>query len=524
MTRDPIIVIHPTRPGGPEGAARCLDEAIRRLHPTAVVEGTEDAIDQLRTHKDEVALVVIGPGTLAPLAAGRELRRTDESVQLAYVASPDDADGMRLQIGMLAELRPAAVIDAVSSQRLVDELRAASAAAVRRTATSRAIDAINRELVGRPRQDLRQAADSTVSESHLAAIMRHVPEAIVSVDHDHRVVALNDAAVALFGLQPGDMLDTMLQAALSRRPALQRLLDAALDGVTATGEEVEFSTGEVDLLLSVTAAPVRDHTSTVVGSVLMARDITVQRRSEDRLRQLQKAESLATLAGGVAHDFNNLLVAVRSWAQLAAEDLTDDEFVATALEKIDRSAIRAAELARSMLAYSGRGTFELEPIDVSELAWQMTDLLRGSVHRKVELSLELDDDLPLVAAGASQLRQVLLNLITNAAEAIGDSPGTITVRTRQLTRTPPAGGAELAPADRYVSVEVSDTGPGMDDETLERVFDPFFTTKFEGRGLGLAASHGIVRAHEGALTVVSEPGQGATFRMILPVHRQVPSS
>ncbi|MDX1621027.1 MAG: PAS domain-containing protein, partial [Nitriliruptorales bacterium] len=471
MNNDPMVVLQPSASAEDRPAAALLAEAVGQLRPHAVVDGVDRATQHLR--EADVALVVISPAVDRPLLAGRELRRTDDSIGVAYVATPGEAADLRLRIGMLAELRGAVVIETNgSATELAEELRSAAAASARRSEVSRAIDHLNRQLVDRARTDRSREPGAAVPESHLAAIVRHVPEAIVSVGRDHRVVAFNDAAAQLFDLEPDDSIDMTLQEALGRQPALHQLMASAIDGTTITGEELEFErVGGNPVLLAVTGAPVRDHTDSVIGAVLVARDITAQRRSEDRLRQLQKAQSLATLAGGVAHDFNNLLVSVRSWAQLAAEDPDDEELLATALNRIEHAADRAAELARSMLVYSGRGRFELEPVGINELARQMVELLHGSIHPKIELRLELDPDLPQVEAAPVQLRQVLMNLITNAAEAIGDDPGTVTIRTLKLSKSTTAD-PDLAPADCYVLVEVADTGPGMDRETLDRAFEP----------------------------------------------------
>jgi len=262
----------------------------------------------------------------------------------------------------------------------------------------------------------------------------------------------------------------------------------------------------------------------VVGTCV---DITGRRRAEAeraglqaQMQQAQKLESLGILAGGVAHDFNNLLCGVVGAADLALEDLSSQHPVRMDLEQIREAGQRATELCRQLLAYSGRGRFVVEPLDLSEVVEAMGHLLQISISKKVELRYDLERDLPAVDADATQLRQVILNLIVNASEAIGEQEGTVTLSTgvkpcdRDYLR-----GAYIddeLPPGRYVSIEVADTGSGMSPDTLRRLFDPFFTTKFTGRGLGLAATLGIVRGHSGTIKVRSAPGEGTSFEILLP--------
>lgn len=238
--------------------------------------------------------------------------------------------------------------------------------------------------------------------------------------------------------------------------------------------------------------------------------------------ETQKLESLGVLAGGIAHDFNNLLTSMLGHASLARMKVPVDSDMVHNLQQIETAAINAADLCNQMLAYSGQGQFVLEPVNVSGLIEDTLQLLQLSISKKAVLQLDLSDDLPTIMGDMTQLRQVLMNLVVNASDAIGDRSGVIGVRTGwgrattdYLMDTAISGG-ELSPGD-YFYVEVSDNGCGMDAETLERIFDPFFTTKFTGRGLGLAAAHGIMRAHNGAIRAYSEVGRGSTMRLLLPL-------
>ena len=243
-------------------------------------------------------------------------------------------------------------------------------------------------------------------------------------------------------------------------------------------------------------------------------------RLEQQLQQAQKLESLGVLAGGIAHDFNNLLVGILGNASLAMVEAPPTGLVHKLLGEIERAGQRAADLTRQLLAYAGKGQFIVEPLALSALVEEMLTLVRSAMNRKAELHLALVHDLPAIAADATQLRQVVMNLLTNASDALEDHPGTIMLRTGveevdATYRAPGLDGAPLA-AGRYVVLEVSDTGVGMTADTVRRIFDPFFTTKFTGRGLGLAATRGIMHGHRGAITVHSEFGKGTTFKLFFP--------
>ena len=238
----------------------------------------------------------------------------------------------------------------------------------------------------------------------------------------------------------------------------------------------------------------------------------------------QKLESLGVLAGGIAHDFNNLLVGILGNAELAMMDLSSTSPVRESVEQIRLAAQRAAELSRQMLAYSGKGEFVVETTDLNELVTEMVHLLEASVSKKAVLQYHLGEDPPAIEADATQLRQVLMNLITNASEALGDQAGVVSIATGAIDLDCASLRSMHSDEDlsegRYVYLEVTDTGCGMDAETRSKVFDPFFTTKFSGRGLGMSAVLGIVRGHQGAIQVASEPGKGSTFRLVFPASDQ----
>jgi CheY-like chemotaxis protein/two-component sensor histidine kinase len=238
------------------------------------------------------------------------------------------------------------------------------------------------------------------------------------------------------------------------------------------------------------------------------------------MQHSQKLESLGVLAGGIAHDFNNLLQGVIGNADLALLDLDEAHGAHESMREIIRIAERAADLCQQMLAYSGRGKFVIKAVDLSELVLEMAHLLEVSIDKRVHLKFELGEGLPAVEVDVMQVRQVVMNLITNASDATEGREGVIRLRTGCVERT----AAELddallgehAPPGQFVFFEVEDDGSGMDEETRQRMFEPFFSSKSTGRGLGLAAVSGIVRGHKGALELRTEPGRGTLVRVLFP--------
>jgi PAS domain S-box-containing protein len=260
---------------------------------------------------------------------------------------------------------------------------------------------------------------------------------------------------------------------------------------------------------------------TVSRDVTQARAAEAERqRLEQRMQQAQKLESLGVLAGGIAHDFNNLLTPILGEASLALMDLPDDSPMRERMERIVRATQRTAQLTRQMLAYAGTESLQVEPLDVTLILREMSKLIESAATRKAVLEYDLSHDLPLIEADAAQLSQVALNLVSNASDSLGEGTGRITLRTGALKADRALLTRAFAhndlPEGTYVYLEVSDTGCGMDPSTRARVFDPFFSTKFTGRGLGLAAVLGIVRAHRGAIEIDSAPGLGTRVRILFP--------
>ena len=281
------------------------------------------------------------------------------------------------------------------------------------------------------------------------------------------------------------------------------------------------------VFVRISARPVLSSNNTPQYFVGIFEDITKQKRAEEerlqleeRIQQTQKMESLGVLAGGIAHDFNNLLMGVLGHASVALRALPDTSPAIDSVRQIETAALRAADLAKQMLAYSGKGRFLLQPIDLNELVEEMAHLLEVSISKGAILKYNFALNLPAVEGDITQLRQVIMNLITNASEAIDGKSGVITV----CTGATECDEAYLnhsyiqddLPKGMYVYLEVTDTGCGMSKETVEKIFDPFYTTKFTGRGLGLSALLGIIRGHKGAIRVYSEKGKGTTMKILLP--------
>jgi len=256
-------------------------------------------------------------------------------------------------------------------------------------------------------------------------------------------------------------------------------------------------------------------------------DVTDQKHAEEerlslerQLLHAQKLESLGVLAGGIAHDFNNILMAIIGNADMALMRINPESAAVDNLRNIETASARAADLARQMLAYSGKGKFVIESHDLNDLLEEMLHILQVSISKKAVLRLDLNRPLPTVEADATQIRQIVMNLVINASEAIGDRSGVIAIGTGVMDCSrdylKDVWLDENLSEGLYVYMEISDSGCGMSKETLGKLFDPFFTTKFTGRGLGMAAVLGIVRGHKGAIKVYSEPGRGSSFKILLP--------
>jgi two-component system cell cycle sensor histidine kinase/response regulator CckA len=368
---------------------------------------------------------------------------------------------------------------------------------------------------------LRQHQDASVL---LAAIVDSSDDAIISKDLTGRIMSWNKSAERIFGYTAEEAVGRSITMLIpeDRQDEEPRILGRLQRGERVDHFETIRRRKDGTLVeISLTISPVRDQLGRIIGASKIARDISDRKRTEDSLRETQKLESLGLLAGGIAHDFNNLLTGVVGNASLLAEDVPPGSTQAETVQSLMDSAERMARLTAQMLAYSGRGQFLIEPVDLSTQVIQITSLIQASIPKNVEVRLALANDLPLIEVDISQLQQIIMNLVINAAEAIGSGPGTVELTTSVESVTEADLRANLThtdpPAGAYVAMCVEDTGCGMDEETRARIFDPFFTTKFTGRGLGLSSVLGIVRGHKGLITLDSRPGAGTKFRVFFPI-------
>ena len=361
-------------------------------------------------------------------------------------------------------------------------------------------------------------------------VQAQVREALIVVNGDKHITMWNAGAEALFEVPASQALGAHADVVLT-----PRIVDADMEAVRIQVERAGFWRGEMrirrpdgtEVHVEATSQVLRQADGVPGGRLIVVHDIDARKRSEQERRRLeaqiqhvQKLESLGVLAGGIAHDFNNLLVGMLGHAGLALADLPPDSPARHRIQQIETCALRAAELTNQMLAYSGKAPFVVQPTDLNAVVQEMADLLQTAVGKRAALQLRLTADLPAVLADGVQLRQVVMNLITNASDAIGERGGTISVATGVMHATraylEEACVGTPAEAGEYVYIEVADDGCGMDADTRARIFEPFFTTKFTGRGLGLAAVLGIVRGHRGSVHLDTATGRGTTFRVIFP--------
>ena len=367
------------------------------------------------------------------------------------------------------------------------------------------------------------------SEEKFRLVFENLGEGVTRVSLDETVELCNRAAEMIFGIEKGNLRGRNIKDFVSDKDlkTIRSQTKRRKLGYRSSYEIELIQPGGEIRNLNVSSSPCYDSENNVIGTYSIFRDITEQRRAErDRkefdlhLQQTQKLESLAVLAGGVAHDYNNLLQGIVGNAGLALMDLPHYSPVREYIEGIRKSADHAAALTSQMLAFAGRGVFEIKQADVSALVNQMDHLLRAVVSKKNILSFDLQEKIPLIDADITQIRQIVMNLVTNASEAIGENEGVIKISTgcrlcdHDFLRSI-RSDTEL-PEGEYIYLQVSDTGPGMDADTVRRVFDPFFSTKFTGRGLGMAVVYGIMKRHNGAVNVEAKIGSGTRFTFYFP--------
>ena len=378
--------------------------------------------------------------------------------------------------------------------------------------------------------ELRQIAQARrTSEQELDSVYNAVVDPIFHVavepEDRFRFVSVNASFLRVTGLSREQVVGNIVNEVIPE-PSLTMVLGKYRQAieekqVVLWEETSDYPIGRLTGIVSV--VPTFDEKGTCTHLVGSVHDVTDLRRAQAVDLARQKLESLGTLAAGIAHDFNNLLGGVLVQAEMALMDLAAGSNPQGELKAIQDVALRGADLVRQIMIYGGKEGAAVELVDVSQTIREMLVLLKVSVSKHALLEVRLDQDLPLVRANPAQLRQVVMNLVTNASDAVGQRDGVIRVRTRfvRVDRDSWAVSHGLAEGD-YTQLEVSDTGCGMPPEIQARVFDPFFTTKSAGHGLGLSIIHGIVRSLHGAIQVMSDPGKGTTFQILLPRAEAMP--
>ncbi len=373
-------------------------------------------------------------------------------------------------------------------------------------------------------QERRQLGESLVaqreSETRFRSLLENAPIPISLASKAGTIHYLNRSFEQLFGYTVGDLPD--IGAWWEKAyPDLDLRTTASVHWAEACAKAIATGTAVMPVEYPVVCKDGRriqvEIQAAIVGDqwLVMFTDHSDRRRNEEALRQAQKLESLGVLAGGIAHDFNNLLSAMLGNLNLAQIKLPVGGASAPYLENMEGTIRKAAELTRQMLAYSGKGRFVVEPIDLNRLVAEITHLLTVSISKRVQLEYDLAPGLPAIEADSAQLQQVVMNLVTNASEAIGDTDGVITISTSLCDLGEGNSGtlisAQGLDPGQYVTLRVADTGCGMKPEVRGRIFDPFFSTKGSGRGLGLSAMLGIVRGHKAGIEIQSDPGAGSAF-------------
>ena len=360
------------------------------------------------------------------------------------------------------------------------------------------------------------------SEERFRRVFEEGPLGLALVGRDCRFLQVNNALCRMVGYSEAELTQmpfVNITHADDRQADLelaQKLFENEIP-FFHTQERYVKKSGEI-IWINLTASVIRNGEGLPLYGLAMVEDITEVKRAQEDALARHKLESLGVLAGGVAHDFNNLLGSILAESELLMAELPAGSPAQGGIRSIQAIADRASGIVRQLMAYAGQENASLEPVNVSQLVGEMLELLKVSLSKHATLKVDLTENLAVVHANAAQIRQVVMNLITNASEALGEKEGVITITTARLRLGRQSGvksGFHL-PAGNYLQLEVKDTGCGMTEEIQARIFDPFFTTKFAGRGLGLAAVQGIVRSHGGAINIVSAPGRGTCFQVLLP--------
>jgi PAS domain S-box-containing protein len=364
-------------------------------------------------------------------------------------------------------------------------------------------------------------------------LFENASDVVCTISPDGRFTALNKAGRKILGLDGTHPLPASLEGLIPAedRERFLKSWAAVVAGEDPATQEFTIMTADGRSVVLEFSGQLWRSGGKKIEVICIGRDVTGRKQAEEKRLALerkmldaQKLESLGVLASGIAHDFNNMLTVILGNAALAQSNLSAISSAHKKLDNIQTTSLQAAELCKQLLAYSGKGRFLIQRVNLNTIIEEMWPLLEISVSKKATLKSAPSAALPDLEADPSQMRQIVMNLVINASEALEEKPGLITIRTR-VTKADAASLEPLHPAapevaeGHFVVLEVADTGCGMTPETQAKILDPFFTTKFVGRGLGLAAVLGVVRAHAGTLQILSEPGLGSTFRILLPLQK-----
>lgn len=367
------------------------------------------------------------------------------------------------------------------------------------------------------------------SEEKYRALVESVNSVIIRIDNEGRVIFLNDYGRDFFGYSMDELEGKGLVGTVLPSEAAGHLNIKSLLAYMAEHPE-EYREKEIEnrrrngerVWVSWTTKTLHDKEGRFAGILAVGNDVTQRKRLEREIRQAQKMEAIGTLAGGIAHDFNNILAAIIGFAEMVEDDLPPESKSVRQIHRVLSAASRGADLVQQILAFSRNTGIARVPLSVSRLARETVRSLRASLPCTVEIELTTRAMRDTVAASPSDIRQIFINLATNASSAMKEKAGTIRIGIANITLESacPIPDADIKPGE-YVEITVEDSGCGMSSDTMQHIFEPFFTTKEVGRGtgMGLAVVFGIVKSLDGLIRVESEPGTGSVFRVLLPVPR-----